>query len=80
MKLAPIAGLGLLFFSPAALAEDAEGCKDHALFTRMPNMTLAECKGSQFDAKKFPVGPPLKPNTRVPAASASSSGVMGSRR
>lgn len=53
--------LGLFAAALVALATDADGCKDHALFTRMPNMVLAECNASQFDAKAFPVGPPLKP-------------------
>ena len=37
--------------------EDAEGCKDHALFNRMPGFHIVECKKSQFDLKRFPVGP-----------------------
>jgi OmpA-OmpF porin, OOP family len=63
MTAAPLSrllALGLLLASPAASAEDMEGCKDHALFTRMPNMVLTECKASQFDSKSFPVGKLLK--------------------
>lgn len=37
--------------------EDAEGCKDHGLFNRMPGFRIAECKQSQFELKRFPVGP-----------------------
>ncbi|MEN6601131.1 MAG: OmpA family protein [Bryobacteraceae bacterium] len=37
--------------------EDAEGCKDHPLFNRMPGFFLAECRQSQYEIKHFPVGP-----------------------
>lgn len=37
-------------------AEDAEGCKDHPAFTRMPNHSLTSCEASQFDLREFPVG------------------------
>jgi outer membrane protein OmpA-like peptidoglycan-associated protein len=53
---------GLTF--SAALAQspnrDAEGCKDHPLFNRMPSYHIAECESIDFDARKFPVGPPLE--------------------
>lgn len=39
-----------------ALAQDEEGCKDHPLFTRVPNMHIAGCSSSQFDMRAFPVG------------------------
>ncbi|HEY3348192.1 MAG TPA: OmpA family protein [Thermoanaerobaculia bacterium] len=57
MKLisAGFAALGLLAASPA-LAQDAEGCKDHPLFTRFPNTHIMDCQSSQFDMRKFPVG------------------------
>lgn len=55
--------LGLTFVATPAFAADAENCKDHPLFTRMPNMVIAECKASQFDAKTFPVGAPLPHGT-----------------
>lgn len=42
----------------AAQNEDAEGCKDHPLFNRMPGFHIAECKQSQFDLKRFPVAAP----------------------
>lgn len=38
-----------------AQGQDAEGCKDHALFNRLPNFHISECKQSQFDLKRFPV-------------------------
>jgi outer membrane protein OmpA-like peptidoglycan-associated protein len=42
--------------APLRAQEEQEGCKDHALFTRFPNMALVECDTSQFDQRKFPVG------------------------
>lgn len=45
-----------LFASAPVLAEDAEGCKDHPLFTRFPNTHIIDCQSSQFDLRKFPVG------------------------
>jgi outer membrane protein OmpA-like peptidoglycan-associated protein len=36
--------LTLMFFSIISVfAQDAEGCKDHPLFSRMPNYTIREC-------------------------------------
>lgn len=49
-----LASLGMPLF---AQSDDAEGCKDHALFNRMPGFHIAACKQSQFDLKRFPVGP-----------------------
>jgi outer membrane protein OmpA-like peptidoglycan-associated protein len=40
-------------------SDDAEGCKDHPLFNRMPNFHISECQQSQFELKKYPMGPPL---------------------
>jgi outer membrane protein OmpA-like peptidoglycan-associated protein len=40
-------------------AQDAEGCKDYPLFNRMPNYHIADCPSVEFEARKFPVGPPL---------------------
>lgn len=56
---AGFAALWLLAASPA-FAQDAEGCKDHPLFTRFPNTHLIDCQSSQFDLRKFPVGQPGK--------------------
>jgi len=33
--------------------EDAKGCKDHPLFTRMPNYYIHHCEGSDFDQHEF---------------------------
>jgi len=38
--------------------EDAEGCKDHPLFNRMPNYYLGDCAQVEFGSMKFPVGKP----------------------
>jgi len=40
----------------AFAAPDAEGCKDHPLFTRMPAMHIESCKQSQFEQRRFPTG------------------------
>lgn len=42
---------------PVLAQEDADGCKDHPLFTRFPGTYLVDCDSSQFDLRKFPVGP-----------------------
>jgi OmpA-OmpF porin, OOP family len=48
--------------SPALLGQDdAEGCKDHPLFNRLPGFYLSSCEKSQFDLKRFPVSP-VDPN------------------
>lgn len=33
--------------------EDAYGCKDHPLFTRMANFQIQNCEGSEFDRHEF---------------------------
>jgi len=48
--------LCLLCATPALAEDDAEGCKDHQLFTRMPAMHISQCESLQFDLRKFPVG------------------------
>jgi outer membrane protein OmpA-like peptidoglycan-associated protein len=60
MKWIPIGvvALSLLAAAPAPAQEDEEGCKDHPLFTRMPNSYLYGCESREFDLRKFPVGPP----------------------
>jgi outer membrane protein OmpA-like peptidoglycan-associated protein len=52
--------LSLLAAVPALAQEDQEGCKDHPLFTRFPNMHIVGCESIQFELRKFPVGPPSK--------------------
>lgn len=57
--LATVLGVGLFTLFPisASAQNDSDGCKDHPLFTRMPNHYIARCEESQFEARKFPVGP-----------------------
>ena len=52
--------ISALAAAPVLAQEDAEGCKDHPLFTRFTGMYLAGCESSQFDLRKFPVGLPGK--------------------
>ena len=33
--------------------EDVKGCKDHPLFTRMPNFFIRLCESSDFDRHEF---------------------------
>ncbi len=47
--------------TPLSAQQDAEGCKDHPLFNRLPNFVITNCESSQFDLKRFPQGP-LKEN------------------
>lgn len=57
MKTAMLLGL-LGFCLPAAAApqKDDRKCRDHALFTRMPDAWIHHCLEKEFDAHKFPVG------------------------
>lgn len=45
--------LVLAGFSNLYAQEDAEGCKDPALFTRMPNFHIYRCEDIQFDKFEF---------------------------
>ena len=57
-KLKSILILILLIFAGNTILsqnEDAEGCKDHPMFTRMPNFNLSWCDLREFDAFKFPL-------------------------
>ena len=61
MKRMVVGVVSLLALSAApAVAQDAEGCKDHPLFTRFPNMHITDCQSSQFDVRGFPTGAPDK--------------------
>lgn len=57
----------LLLAATVARAQDLEGCKDHPLFTRMPNTHIVDCKSLDFDMRAFPVGPGIldEPKTKV---------------
>lgn len=56
-------GFLLLFFAviaPMAAQEDSEGCKDPALFTRMPNFHIYRCENLQFDKYEFWISDGIK--------------------
>jgi OmpA-OmpF porin, OOP family len=59
--LVPLVTVLLFSSAPARAQQDAEGCKDHPLFTRLPNFFIASCDSSEFDLRRFPQGP-LKVN------------------
>jgi len=61
-----VVAICLLAGTPAWAQEDAEGCKDHPLFSRFPNMYLAGCESSQFDLRAFPTGPIKDDQTTKP--------------
>ena len=46
----------LLVVASATAGEDAAGCHDNPLFTRMPSYYIAGCESSEFDAVEMPVG------------------------
>jgi outer membrane protein OmpA-like peptidoglycan-associated protein len=45
--------------------DDAEGCKDHPMFNRMPNYYLFDCAEVEFGSMKFPVGAPDPDNENL---------------
>jgi OOP family OmpA-OmpF porin len=49
--------------SAAAQTGDAAGCRDHPLLTRMRNMRILKCRGSEFAAFEFRTG---KGNQKTP--------------
>ena len=54
----PLLLLSLSLFPAAAFAQnDATGCKDPELFNRMPGHYIERCEQSQFEMRRFPVGP-----------------------
>ena len=47
-------GIIVLVFSNLCWAqEDAKGCRDHPMFTRLPNYYLSECQEKDFDKVEF---------------------------
>ena len=58
MLTALFGALLLITAASGALAQqkDATGCKDHALFTRMPDYWIHSCQHKQFDSYDFKVG------------------------
>jgi hypothetical protein len=54
MVVIVLSGIVFLGFSGIAFAqEDAEGCKDHPMFTRMNNFYIARCRKVKFDQVSF---------------------------
>lgn len=50
---------GALLLNPGNLRaqdQDAEGCKDSAVITRMPGSTIHSCENKEFDQAKMPLG------------------------
>ena len=46
--------LGLLLMGGIAFAQqDAKGCKDHPLFSRMQGYRIVVCRDTEFDAEDF---------------------------
>ncbi len=56
LRLLPFLVAFLFVGVPAHAQDDAEGCKDHPLFNRLPNFYIYGCDSSQFDLKRFPKG------------------------
>lgn len=50
--LAVVCAIGL-----PAMAEDAEGCSDYPLFTRMPGYSIGRCDVVDYEERNFNVGP-----------------------
>lgn len=51
-----VAVLLAVLAAPVMAEDDTEGCKDHALFNRMPGYRINICETKQFDAREFPAG------------------------
>jgi outer membrane protein OmpA-like peptidoglycan-associated protein len=45
------------FATSVSAQQDADGCKDHPLFTRLPSYFIQSCDKADFDLKRFPKGP-----------------------
>jgi len=45
--------LAMAFVSPVFAQKDEEGCRDHPMFTRMPNFYIENCKDKDFDHADF---------------------------
>ena len=61
--------LASLLLSTAAFAaappqQDARGCQDHPLFTRMPTYWIHHCSAKEFDAHESENGQPVSPSVR----------------
>lgn len=58
LKSVLIAMLMIAAIGAMRAQDDADGCKDHPLFNRMPNYYLMDCAELEFSSMKFPVGTP----------------------
>lgn len=55
MKKALFIIFHVLIFALPAIAQDADGCKDHSFFTRMPNYRIEECR-QNYNAMEMQTG------------------------
>jgi OOP family OmpA-OmpF porin len=60
LSVAAAACAMLVGLAASAAAQDAAGCKDHPMFSRMKNFTISECKRS-FDEVEFYIPDGTKP-------------------
>jgi OmpA-OmpF porin, OOP family len=74
-RLILIAAVALIC-APATRADDAENCKDHPLFSRVPGYSLTSCDTTDYQELKFNVGP-SKPNPDGGEATTASVPVTG---
>jgi OmpA-OmpF porin, OOP family len=65
MKWTLIATILLAAIGIVNAQDDAEGCKDQTIFSRMPNYYLYECNEVEFGSMKFPVGAPDPENDNL---------------
>ena len=63
--LSALSVLSLLVLPAAAQQKDDASCKDHPLFTRMPDSWIHGCTQKQFDAHVFQVGKEKDKTERV---------------
>ena len=59
-------GLLVICLAPPAWSDeaDADGCKDHPLFNRMPGYRINQCEIKDFDARDFPAGAALNADNK----------------
>jgi len=56
----------MLILTPVALqAQDAEGCKDSPLISRMPGSTIGNCEHQDFNQATMPAGKPGDPTDKT---------------
>jgi OmpA-OmpF porin, OOP family len=59
-----IAVSAVFFALPGWAENDATGCKDHPLLSRMPGYRIKSCETKTFDARDFAAGPGLDADNR----------------